>query len=65
MLSVKTPLKHEGTDSLKVKRWEKAVKYKMDHRKPKQLCSYLTKQTSEQGVLSRIKFKIINELSSR
>ena len=38
MLSVKTPLKHEGTDSLKVKRWEKAIKYKTNHREPKWLC---------------------------
>ena len=65
MLTVKTPLHHKGTQSLKVKRWEKAIKYKTDHRKPKYLCSCLTKQTSEQGVLSRIKFTIINELSSR
>lgn len=38
MLSVKTPLKHEGMDSLKVKRWEKAIKYKTNHREPKWLC---------------------------
>ena len=35
MLAVKTPSLHKGTDSLKVKRWEKAIKYKVDHRKPK------------------------------
>ena len=35
MLTVKTPLHHKGTQSLKVKRWEKAIKYKTDHRKPK------------------------------
>ena len=35
MLTVKTPLHHKGTQSLKVKRWEKAIEYKTDHRKPK------------------------------
>ena len=38
MLFVKAPLKHKGTDSLKVKRWEKVIKYKTNHRKPKWLC---------------------------
>lgn len=38
MLFIEAPLKHKGIDSLKVKRWEKAIKYKTNHRKPKWLC---------------------------